>query len=71
MIIKKPVTKPKPPKCDACGGSIGTVFYDARLEGRWGNYCHYCFYAYGGKLGVGNGQKYKKQVDGIYLKVGG
>lgn len=62
-----------PPKaCDLCHCEIKTVFYDFRIpgDGRWANGCHNCFHARQGKLGVGNGQKYRLEADGHYWKEG-
>lgn len=60
-----------PSTCDACEGAIGTVFSDARLQGRWGNFCHSCTQAHRIQFGTGRGQLYRKQADGRYLKVKG
>ena len=58
--------------CDMCKGSFGTVMYDCSTRyGAWGNLCHACWTSEGKPLGLGRGQKYKKQKDGTWLKVGG
>lgn len=58
--------------CDLCHGSFGNVMYDCKTRyGAWGNLCHYCWMAEGKPLGLGRGQKYKKQSDGSWLKVDG
>ena len=58
--------------CDFCKGPFrGDVMYDANLGGPWGNVCQRCFDMHGCRLGTGFGQKYEKQKDGKWLKVGG
>lgn len=60
--------------CQCCNGSMAkaTVMYDANLRGvGWCNCCHACFQAYRGKLGVGLGQKYRRQPSGQWLLVKG
>ena len=55
--------------CEACGGKVGEVFYDAYTirpfildylhpATRWAILCHGCFQELNGKLGTGRGQKY-------------
>lgn len=47
--------------------------YDAciGITGPWGNLCAECFRGNGCRLGTGRGQKYEKQADGRWIKVGG
>ena len=54
----------KPTNCDVCRGTLGSVFYDARLPsyGSWGIICHLCFQAHNCKLGTGYGQKYSTKT---------
>jgi len=54
----------KPVNCDLCGGTIGSVFYDASIPayGSWALICHGCFRAYRCKLGTGRGQKYDSKT---------
>lgn len=50
--------------CDCCGGEFDGTLYDASVrmpaEPRpiWGTVCGGCFKAYGGRLGLGRGQRY-------------
>lgn len=69
--MKTPYTNP-PSNCDLCGCAIKKVFYDFSVpgDGRWGNGCHSCFRARGGKLGIGRGQKYRKEEDGNFWQPG-
>ncbi len=58
--------------CQLCNGPYNKTMYDANLRGvGWGNFCHSCFTDHRGTLGTGRGQKYTKQADGRWLKVGG
>lgn len=60
--------------CNCCNKQFSkvTVMYDANLPRMgWGNWCHGCFTEYGGKLGTGRGQKYKRNADGKFEKVEG
>lgn len=45
--------------CDTCNGDFGTLMYDARIGGLWGNVCHTCFSRFHGQLGTGLGQRYQ------------
>lgn len=55
-----------------CAEKIGNQFYDARTkQGQWGNLCPKCFGRWGVGLGTGQGQWYKKAVDGNFYKVEG
>jgi hypothetical protein len=63
---------PAPEKCDLCSTPITKVFIDgATSHGPWGNMCPTCHAFDGRGLGVGRGQKYQKQADGRWQKVGG
>lgn len=57
--------------CDVCTEPFGVVMYDAcvhvRPGGIWANVCQTCFTAYGGRLGLGLGQKYVRQPEGRWL----
>lgn len=58
--------------CQLLNKPFGDVMYDARLaDVGWGNWCEEAFTRYGGRLGLGLGQKYVKQADGRWLKVEG
>lgn len=61
-----------PEKCNLCGCEIKKLFYDFTVPrvGSWANGCHSCFRAYRGRLGVGLGQKYRKEKDGNFWKEG-
>lgn len=60
---------PTPSHCDVCGGKLGSVMYDAKIQGMFGCVCHSCFTSCGGKLGIGKGQKYKRTKEGFeYVK---
>lgn len=63
-----------PADCQLCHADFKGVMFDARLPSlfnQWGNVCGHCFVECGGRLGTGWGQKYEKQSDGRWLKVGG
>jgi hypothetical protein len=64
-----------PQDCDICGATIGQVFFDAKVHicGNpiWGLVCNICFESYGGRLGLGLGQKFELSKDGHYRKVEG
>lgn len=65
---------PPPETCDTCLTLIDDEFIDGKTGmGPWACMCPTCF-TLGpglGRLGTGLGQKYKKQADGKWLKVGG
>lgn len=64
-----------PTNCDICHIAITTVFVDGKTHmGPWANMCPGCHRAHGCGLGLGKGQKYKKQVfqiDGTWVKTAG
>lgn len=73
-MSKQPVKwlSPVPKNCDLCGTLIKTVFVDGKTRmGPWGCLCPLCHLHQGYGFGVGRGQRYIKQVDGSWLKVGG
>lgn len=62
--------------CDICKEDFEGTMFDTPVNylGRraWGNVCDLCWHLYSSqKLGTGLGQKYVKQPDGRWLKVGG
>jgi len=57
---------------DDFGNSIIDEFIDGRTRyGSWAIMSLYSFKMYGTGLGMGKGQRYKKQPDGKWLKVEG
>ena len=74
---------PAPEKCEFCGVSITSKFYDARIKtfrlspsGKsaeiiCGFACPSCHTFEGIGLGPGKGQEYKKQKDQRWMKTGG
>jgi hypothetical protein len=61
-----------PPGVDSFGKTIYDVFIDGKTtEGPWAFMTPLSFELYGMGLGTGLGQKYKKQDDGKWLKIGG
>ena len=59
-----------PEMCDICGEPIIDEFVDGRTrQGPWGMLCPSCHEIQGVGLGVGRGQKYRKQPDGQWLKI--
>lgn len=57
--------------CDICGGKCGSVLYDGKTRsGYWAVMCHSCFQYHGVGIGVGKGQKYKRNAEKQYEKVG-
>lgn len=62
------------PPCDFCGRPIADEFVDARTKsGPWAIMCPSCHRTYGvpQTLGLGVGQRYRRQPDGKFLKVEG
>lgn len=57
--------------CDFCEEDVKTVFVDGRTNAGWAHMCLHCHDSRGFGLGVGKGQKYRKQEDGRWLKVEG
>lgn len=62
--------------CEYCKNpipqNIGVSFYDAKTKlGHWCILCGACFEIYGIGLGRGLGQRFQRQKDGLWLKVGG
>ena len=61
-----------PAQCDICQDKILSEFVDGKTQqGPWANMCRCCHKEHGCGLGTGKGQKYQKQNDGRWLKVGG
>lgn len=61
-----------PTSCDICSHPITETFVDGKTNmGPWGNMCPSCHGSHGCGLGTGRGQKYQRQPDGRWLKVGG
>lgn len=67
-----------PKTCELCDDPIGQEFIDGRLGpspwsrmGSWACVCPECHAAYGTGLGLGRGQRYRRQDDGRWLKVAG
>lgn len=59
-------------KCDICQQPIDNEFIDGKTSaGPWANMCIICFKIYGIGLGLGFGQHYKKEPDGIFYKIAG
>ncbi len=58
--------------CQVSGLPFEDVMYDANIPGMgWGNINQATFDALGCRLGVGKGQRYRKQPDGRWLQVAG
>ena len=57
--------------CDLCKEPLQGTMHDARTMRGWANICHACFVDEDCKTGTGNGQTYRKQPDGRWLKVAG
>jgi hypothetical protein len=71
---RKPVIYIGPPeKCDLCQRAIGAEFYDGKtVLGPWANMCERCWHVHSfGLLGLGKGQKYRRNAAGEYEKVAG
>lgn len=63
---------PVPTKCDLSGAPITHEFVDGRTrQGSWGNMHPDTHRIYGVGCGTGNGQRYRSQPDGRWLKVEG
>ena len=58
---------------DDFGSKIGKVFYDGKTQmGPWATMSQASWSQYGcGKVAQGYAQKYQKQADGKWMKVGG
>jgi len=61
--------------CDLCGADLvdGGFFIDGRIYAHttWAMMCLLCHNQVGVGLGTGRGQKYERQEDGKWLKIGG
>jgi len=57
--------------CDICNQPAQNIMHDAATHRGWGWLCTKCFDGEGCSLGLGRGQRYEKQTDGRYLKIGG
>lgn len=63
-----------PETCDTCEAAIDLEFIDGATKmGPWAHMCPTCFILGPGlnKLGLGIGQRYQKQDDGRFKKIGG
>lgn len=56
-------------KCAKCGHECKTLLHDAKhpTYGSWGVFCTSCFRSIGAKLGIGHGQKYRRNDEGRYV----
>lgn len=64
----------KPTLCELNGEKLEDKgeFVDGRLRfGGWGMWCRECYQQFGSGLGTGQGQHYKLQPTGRWLKIGG
>ena len=58
--------------CDFCHSKIDTEFIDgATTSGPWALMCPKCFNIHGTGLGLGKGQRYKKDKNGKFEKIEG
>lgn len=56
--------------CQWSGEPFDGIMYDAHLPRiGWGNWNHRTFTIMGGRLGLGQGQRYEQQPDGRWLMV--
>ena len=72
--VKKMWQGIEPKTCDipACGNLITTEFVDgATRMGPWANMCPSCHMKYGRGCGTGQGQRYRKDKDGHFVKIEG
>lgn len=62
-----------PGRCDLCNAEIRGSFVDGQVRGRtsWAIMCEECFKVYGVGLGLGQGQEFKQNEEGLYQKVRG
>lgn len=57
-----------PEKCDICEMKIKDTFIDGRTKiGPWACMCQTCHKRHGAGLGLGVGQKFKRQDDGRWI----
>lgn len=71
-MTKKYWTGKPPTHCDITGIEIKDCFIDGRTQqGPWAHMSPEGHAAYGTGLGLGLGQKYRRQADGRWLKVEG
>ena len=62
------------PKCDFCqktGTDLKRFIDGTTVYGPWAMMCSECFIFKGKGLGLGSGQEYQRQEDGVYVKVAG
>ena len=60
------------PTCNFCQKSLVSVFVDGKTNlGPWATMCLDCHRVNGLGLGTGLGQKYQRNADGKWYKVGG
>ena len=58
--------------CEVCNKPLVDEMVDGKTNwGPWALMCVPCHKKHGGKLGLGIGQKYKKQPGGRWLKIAG
>lgn len=56
--------------CDFCGKKEPKVLIDGKTNlGPWAIMCNSCYVKHGVGLGVSKGQKYKRDEEGMYMKV--
>ncbi len=61
-----------PIACDVCLATIDDEFIDgALLTGPWARLCPACHRRWGAGLGMGRGQRYTRQADGMWLNTTG
>lgn len=62
-----------PVECWNCSACLSDTFYDARVPelGGWTNLCPICFKELNCRLGQGNGQRFTKNADGLFVKAEG
>lgn len=62
-----------PTECQLCNKPITDAVVDGQVKevSSWAYMCSECHEKHGVGLGMGKGQRYEKQPDGSFVKVGG
>lgn len=69
-MAKKTVTWVGSKNCDFCKKECAHILIDGKtIYGPWAVMCHECYNEYGVGLGVGKGQLYEKNKNGVFEQI--